>query len=290
MVIFKSKNKMNLKMNRTNLKKVLLLTTLGIAVLSLIPAVQATQPSISIRPIEDWLKGNPFGGGPGYYDPARDLSQRCFMKLTNPEFEGSYTGEIVEVLRNDKSLYITVFLSVEGMPMGIFDWSEDTWIFFGEMNFTYTAAIILEKKVPGGYFVDNVWDDENNLVFVPDNKGELQPLVAPWLYIEKEMRKPGAPIPSWWILYWYQRVVGAYFVMSDFQSSASGNYVNNGEPGNVECHQMALYSDKFDVDDPDVYQWTEWTTRYGVFYEGGPLKKSPLLMPEMWPYEDIILS
>ena len=292
-------------MNSSKKTKLALLTTIVILVICFIPAVQGKQPLPTIiRPIEDWIyAGNPFGAGPGFGDPDSMLIQRCLCFVTDPEVD--YGGYIVETFRKDKSLLITIYISVWGMPMAIRDimaiGSPEEWIFVGVMDFTYTATFILEKHIPGGDLLD--WDFGD---FVLDNKGVPRPLIVPFGHVRAGPRGPGADLPAWWILYYYQRVIGGHFVTLDFQSVGSGNYIqpgwnppfqggtgdpiSTGEEGTVICHQQAFYSYDLDLNDPDVYQFTEWTTPDGVFKEGGILRQSPLLMPETWPSEYIILT
>jgi len=290
------------KMNKSKTKKLALLTTVVILVVCFVPVVQGKQPSISTRPIEDWFANNPFGGSVGYGDPDSMLGQICLGWV---EYDAeSYEGIIIESLRTDQSLHFSIHISVIGMPMTIRNFNAigtpGEWIFVGVMDFTYTAEFILGKKIPGGPLLDNVYD-EDGIVFVPDNKGEPRPLIVQsYGEIDKGKREPGAELPVWWILYFYQHVVGGHFVEIEFISdTTSGNYIKPGwspflpgDPvllgaGNVKVHQLAIYSYDLDLDDPDVFQYTEWVTPDGVFYEGGPLKKSPLLMPETWPVEFI---
>ena len=298
-------------MNKSKTKKLALLTTviLVISVFSFIPMVQAKQPSTSIRPIEDWLdagfSGNPFGAGPGYLDPDSGLAQRCLKTVDDIDAGVTYDGYIVETFRKDKSLQYTIYIDVWDMPMAIRDFTAigtvDEWIFVGVMNFTYTTTFILEKHVRGGLLLDFMGE------FVLDNKGEFRPLIEPFWRVPAGPRGPGADLPEWWILYWYQHVISGHFVMLDFQSVGSGNYIAPGwnppfqdpeagepdlllEEGTVEVWQQAFYSYDLDLNDPEVYQGTEWLTPDGVFKEGGKLRQSPLLMPETWPLEYVTLT
>jgi len=288
-------------MNKSKTKKLALVTTVTILVICFLPTVQGKRPALNIRPIDDWLYNNPYGAGTGYLDPVSMLAQRCLGPgiLGDPSIE--YEGIISERLRVDQSLHITIHISVKGMPMAIRDFTalgeSDEWIFYGVMDFTYTAEVILEKKIPGGPLMDWMGD------IVPDNKGELQPLIVPsYGEIAKGKREPGAELPVWWILYYYLHEVGGHFVMTDFISDASGHYIEPGwspfpwspffggepipyEAGNVEVHQLAYFGYDLDLEDPAVLQWTVWTAPEGVLYEGGPLKQSPLCMPETWPFE-----
>lgn len=288
-------------MNRTNLKKILLLVTVGITVLSVIPIVYAKQPSTSIRPIEDWFLGNPFGASPGYADPERLIVQRCLA--TVPEVE--YYGEIIETFRKDKSILLTIYLEVYGMPFALRNISQaalgtdEEWFFVGEMDYTWEATIVLEKHVPGGVMYD--WDFGD---FVTDNKGNPAPLIVPLGHISSGPRNPGDFLPAWWLLYFYPYLIGGHYVYEDWISVGSGNYIElNGwspfeggdlilltETADVNHRQQVFISDDLDVNDDDVYQWSSWTLPYGVFKDGGKLRESPLLMPETWPFEDCIIS
>lgn len=289
-------------MNKSKTKKLAIVTSVAILVVCSIVAVQVAgtsgspgfpENSISIRPIEHWLENNPYGAGTGYLDPDSMLSQRCLGPGLMYDEDVKYEGLITERVMPDGSLHITIHLKVEGMHMAIRDWIAEEWIFVGVMDFTYISEIILEKHIPGGPLMD--WDFGD---LVPDNKGELRPLIVPsYGEIPQGKREPGAELPVWWILYYYLHEVGGHYVMLDFISDASGHYI---EPGwnpfsgdapvllgerNVKVHQLAIYSDNLDLEDPDVYQWTVWVVPEGVFYEGGPLKQSPLIMPETWPFE-----
>jgi len=284
-------------MNRTNLKKICLVATLGIMVLSVIPVVFAKQPSTSIRPIEDWLFGNPFGASPGFADPERMIAQRSLAPVSN------YDGEVIETLRKDKSILLTIYLEVYDMPFALRNLTaigtDEEWFFVGVMDYTWEATIVLEKHVPGGVMYD--WDFGD---LVTDNKGNPAPLIVPQGRIPSGPRNPGDFIPVWWLLYFYPYLVGGHYVYEDWISEGSGNYIALGwnpffsedppillpETANVNHHQQAIFSDDLDVNDPDVYQWTSWTVPYGVFKDGGILRESPLLMPETWPYEDCIIS
>jgi hypothetical protein len=302
MVIFKSKNKRNLKMKRTNLKKILLLATVGIVVLSVIPVVYAKQPSTSMRPIEDWFLGNPFGASPGYADPERMIAQRSLATVYGA---ASYNGDITETFIKDKSILLTIDLEVYGMPFALRNLTaigtDAEWFFVGEMDYTFEAHLVLEKHVPGGVMYD--WDFGD---FVTDNKGNPAPLIVAQGRIPSGPRNPGDFLPAWWLLYFYPYLVGGHFLYEDWESVGSGNYiepgwnppfqggttdpVSTGEEANVNHHQQAFFNWDFDVNDPDVYQWSSWTLPYGVFKDGGVLRYSPLLMPETWPYEDCIIS
>lgn len=285
------------KMNSSKTKKLVLVATIVIIGFWFIPNVQGKQPSTSIRPIEDWFFGNPFGGSPGYADPDSMRAQRCLA--TVPEAD-SYEGEIIETYRKDKSILLTVTLSVSGMPMALRDLTavgtDEEWFFVGVMDFTFEAHLILEKHVPGGDLLD--WDFGP---LVTDNKGEPAPLIVPFGHLPSGPRNPGDFLPAWWLVYFYPTEIGGHYVYEDFVSEGFGNYIQPGwnpftseedpvlksETANVECHQQVFISEDFDVNDPDVYQWTSWTVPYGVFKDGGILRQSPLLMPEKWPYEFI---
>jgi hypothetical protein len=290
-------------MIKSKTKKLTLVTTVAILVVCSIVAVQVAaksgtpgfpEKSISIRPIEDWLENNMYGAGTGYLDPESMLSQRCLGPGLMYDEDVTYEGLITERVMPDHSLHLTIFLKVEGLSMAIRDWIAEEWIFVGVMDFTYTAEIILEKQIPGGPAMD--WDYGD---FVTDSEGNPAALIETLFEIPKEKRGPGAELPVWWILYFYQHEVGGHYVMNDFISDASGNFIEPGwnpfspDPpilipgaeGNVKVHQLAVYSDNFVLSDPGVFQWPSWAVSEGVFYDGGPLVQSPLLMPEMWPFE-----
>jgi hypothetical protein len=287
-------------MNRTNFKKILLLVTVGITVLTLIPVAYGKQPSSSTRPIEDWLIGNPFGTGPGWVDPNTMLSQRYLGTVDDAD---GYDGYVIETMRKDKSILLTVSLNVYGMPFALRNLTarvlnpEYEWFFVGVMDYTFEAYIVLEKHVPGGDLLD--WDYGP---LVTDNKGNPAPLIVPFGHIPSGPRRPGDFLPAWWLLYWYYDVVGGHFGYENWISVGSGNYIAPGwypgsgdplflpETADVNHHQQVITSWDLDVNDDDVYQWTQWSVPSGVFKDGGKLRQSPLLIPETWPYEDLIIS
>jgi hypothetical protein len=281
-------------MNRSRTKQLALFTTAVLLIVCFVPSVQGWAGyscRINVRPIEDWLEaGNPFGSGPGFLDPDSMLSQRLLSDVYGAE---SYRGFIIETLMGDGSLLYYLYIEVKNVPVAIRDWNIGEWIFVGYVDYTYRAVFILDKEIPGGDLLD--WDFGD---LVPDENGDLQPLIVPFAHIPEGQpdREMGADLPAWWILYWYQHEVGGHFVYLHFKSDGSGNFIEAGwnpgpDPpvmlgeGNVEVNQQAFYSDHFDVNDPDVYQFTSWSVPEGVLIEGGPVVQSPLLMPETWPLE-----
>ncbi|MFX0059127.1 MAG: hypothetical protein ACFE85_17075 [Candidatus Hodarchaeota archaeon] len=289
-------------MNQIKVKKLVLVITVAVLSLCLIPVVYGKHPSTSNRPIGDWLVGNPFGSSPGFADPDNMIVQRSLVPVVAAN---SHVGEIIETCRADKSILLTIYLEVYGMPFALRDLTaigtDEEWFFVGVMDYTFEMHIVLEKHVPGGLLLDWNFGD-----LVTDNKGNPAPLIEPFGRIPSGPRNPGDFLPAWWLLYFYPYVVGGYFVYEDWVSVGSGNYiepgwnppfqggttdpVSTGEEGNVDHHQQVIISYDLDVNDPDVYQLTSWTVPFGVFKDGGILRESPLLIPETWPYEDLIIS
>ncbi|MFX0025628.1 MAG: hypothetical protein ACFE8M_04375 [Candidatus Hermodarchaeota archaeon] len=293
-------------MNRIKTKKLVLLTTVVVLTLCFLPTAQAYGgsgcSSIKIRPIEDWLYAdNPFGSGPGFWDPDSNLIQRLLEFVFDAE---SYEGYIVEWMMKDGTLLYYLSIKVKGIAIAIRDataiGTPEEWIFVGETDYTYSAMFILEKEIPGGPLMD--WDFGP---LVPDEHGNPQPLIVEFANIPEGEREQGADLPAWWVLYFYAHEVGGHFKWLHFKSYGSGYYIepgwnppfqggtgdpiSTGEEGTVEVNQMAFYSYGLPLDDPDVFQLTVWSVPEGVFYEGGPVVQSPLCMPEYWPREYVKL-
>ncbi|MHA1240000.1 MAG: hypothetical protein ACTSQU_04325 [Promethearchaeota archaeon] len=300
-------------MNRLKMKKLAILATLGIIIFTLIPAVQGAKTGINFRPIDDWVYGpnpdvwaesdylpwgpnNPFGSGGGYGDPDSMLVIWLFEWIANDPWNDyqtypPYDGFVLERVMPDGSLKITVNLEVKGMPMGVRVWG-GPWVLEGFMDFTYQIKFILEKEIPGGFLMNNVYDEvTGEMIFEEAEDGTNQPLIARFHYISEELpdRDAGAELPPWWMMYFHGDVVGARILSTHFNAKGFGNLIDlYWEPigtAKVRVNQIMLSKPGLSPDHPNGWIGTKWDTPYGVFEYKGAIQESPLLTPEIWPVE-----
>ncbi|MFX1430957.1 MAG: hypothetical protein ACFFCY_12415 [Promethearchaeota archaeon] len=132
--------------------KIILITTLGICMLSFIPAVLG---KADCRPIEDFTATN--SNILAYVDPESGLLvvPHGLWWLPDPETiaDCDYDGFVLERDLKDGRILYKINLHVKGALMLIF-WGQEGWylfppIFVGEMDYYFTTTIIVEGEFGG---------------------------------------------------------------------------------------------------------------------------------------------
>ena len=136
------------KMKKT---KIILVATLGICMLSFMPAVAAKADA---RPISDFTDTNDLTGVAAWVDPVSDLivfphgfwvTPPGTENITNCE----HSGSVIERDLKDGRILYKINLHVKGAMMLIAYYSEDRMIFVGEMDYNFQATIIVEGEFGG---------------------------------------------------------------------------------------------------------------------------------------------
>ena len=135
------------KMKKT---KIILLATLGMCIISLMPAVVAKADA---RPISDFTDTNDLTGVAAWYDPVSDLivfPHGVFVtppgteNITNCE----HSGSVLERDLKDGRILYKINLHVKGAMM-LIAYYQDRMIFVGEMDYNFQATIIVDGVVGG---------------------------------------------------------------------------------------------------------------------------------------------
>jgi len=135
------------KMKKT---KIILLVTLGICMLSFMPAVAA---KADVRPISDFTDTNNYTGVAAWYDPVSDLIvfPHGFW-VTDPGTElitdCEHHGSVLEKELKDGRIMYKINLHVKGAMM-LIAYYGDRLIFVGEMDYNFQATVIVDGVVGG---------------------------------------------------------------------------------------------------------------------------------------------
>jgi hypothetical protein len=131
--------------------KIILLATLGICILSLMPAVLAKADS---RPISDFVDTNDYTGVAAWADPETNLIifPHGFYVTppgTNLISDCEHHGSVLERDLKDGRIMYSINLHVKGAYMLVGDWGVNPYVFEGEMDYTFTAVMIVEGEFGG---------------------------------------------------------------------------------------------------------------------------------------------
>jgi len=129
--------------------KLILLATLGICMLSFIPAVAA---KADVRPISDFTDTNDYTGVAAWLDPVSNLiifphgfwvTDPGTDLITDCEHHGSV---LVKELKDGRIMY-KINLHVKGAYMLVGDYGINPYVFEGEMDYNFQATIIVEGEL-----------------------------------------------------------------------------------------------------------------------------------------------
>ena len=142
--------KLNLKRNRGMEKmkktKIILLATLGMCMLSFMPAVLG---KADVRPISDFTATNDYTGVAAWSDPETNLIifPHGFW-VTPPGTElisdCEHHGSVLERDLKDGRIMYRINLHVKGAFMYVGDYGINPYVFEGEMDYSFTAVVIVE--------------------------------------------------------------------------------------------------------------------------------------------------
>jgi len=169
------------------IKKLILITTLGIFLFGLTVSVQGAQTERK-RPIEDWLAPvvrSPLGGMP-YWD--KGLVIWTFLDdPTIPHWDSALDydpeGFVIEKELKNNIMLITVNMRVKDAPFYILTLSGSiptaTQIFYGVMDFTYQLKFTIDLDTLG----PDDYDEDGNIIYHPWDYyvWELRTLVSVFL-------------------------------------------------------------------------------------------------------------
>ena len=131
--------------------KIILVATLGICMLSFIPAVAA---KADVRPISDFTDTNDYTGVAAWLDPVSNLIifPHGFW-VTDPGTDlitdCEHHGSVLERDLKDGRILYKINLHVKGAYMLVGDYGINPYVFEGEMDYTFTAVIIVEGEFGG---------------------------------------------------------------------------------------------------------------------------------------------
>ncbi len=245
-------------MNRSNIKKIVFITTLGILILAFLPAVQAKAYNVPLeRWWEDqwwWYSTNPHLGG--YVDPDNSL-------LVRPHTTG---GAMIE--DPPGNFYWQWYYKA------FWDCDYDGYIHVRELNGKdgYDLIVTVCRKCNDAPFI---LIDTNNFPF-PIFEGEMKYTSFNEFKIDLDLYpfqdENGWYLPIWWvpIFGWSTsdpRDDGLEAVSSHFHAEGEGVFLDSwngweiGDTANVKVHQMGIVKFLFGEDDwgehPNYYPPTE---------------------------------
>lgn len=164
-------------MNRSKiLPKLILIATIGILIVSIIPAVAANsgKRKTTIRPIEDWLVAvesgrSPLGGMP-YWDEGLAFWTLLDDPLS-PHWDSAMNydpkGFVLEREIKDNIMLVTVNMRIKGVPFYILTLAASiptaTPIFYGVMDFTYELKFTIDLDTLG----PDEYDEDGNIIYHP---------------------------------------------------------------------------------------------------------------------------
>ncbi|MFX0007158.1 MAG: hypothetical protein ACFFAV_10590 [Candidatus Hermodarchaeota archaeon] len=136
-------------MNRKT--RISLLATLGICMLSFMPAVLGTADS---RPISDFVDTNDYTGVAAWVDPETNLIifPHGFYVTppgTNLISDCEHHGSVLERDLKDGRIMYRINLHVKGAYMLVGDYGVNPFVFEGEMDYSFTCIIIVEGEMGG---------------------------------------------------------------------------------------------------------------------------------------------
>ena len=144
----KLKKRGKAKMKKT---KIILVATLGLCIISLMPAVVAKADA---RPISDFTDTNDLTGVAAWHDPVSDLIvfPHGFW-VTDPGTENitncEHSGSVLERDLKDGRIMYKINLHVKGAMMLIAYYSQNRMIFVGEMDYNFQATLIVDGEFGG---------------------------------------------------------------------------------------------------------------------------------------------
>ncbi|MFW9969872.1 MAG: hypothetical protein ACFFDF_06700 [Candidatus Odinarchaeota archaeon] len=131
--------------------KIFLLVTLGICMLSFMPAVFGTANS---RPISDFVDTNDYTGVAAWLDPETNLiifphgfyvTPPGTDLISNCEHHGS----VLEKDLKDGRIMYRINLHVKGAYMLVGDYGVNPFVFEGVMDYSFTGVVIVEGEMGG---------------------------------------------------------------------------------------------------------------------------------------------
>ncbi len=130
--------------------KIVLIATLGICLLSFMPAVVGKADS---RPISDFTDTNDLTGVAAWLDPESNLIIFPHGFLVTPPGTENITncehhGSVLERDLKDGRILYKINLHVKGAMM-LIAYYQDRMIFVGEMDYSFTATVIVEGEFGG---------------------------------------------------------------------------------------------------------------------------------------------
>ncbi|MFX1240850.1 MAG: hypothetical protein ACFFA7_06335 [Promethearchaeota archaeon] len=131
--------------------KIFLLATLGICMLSFMPAVLGTANS---RPISDFVDTNDYTGVAAWVDPETNLIifPHGFYVTppgTNLISDCEHHGSVLERDLKDGRIMYRINLHVKGAYMLVGDYGVNPFVFEGEMDYSFTCIVIVEGEMGG---------------------------------------------------------------------------------------------------------------------------------------------
>ncbi|MFX0008053.1 MAG: hypothetical protein ACFFAV_15200 [Candidatus Hermodarchaeota archaeon] len=131
--------------------KIFLLATLGICMLSFMPAVLGTANS---RPISDFVDTNDYTGVAAWVDPETNLIifPHGFYVTppgTNLISDCEHHGSVLERDLKDGRIMYRINLHVKGAYMLVGDYGVNPFVFEGEMDYSFICIVIVEGEMGG---------------------------------------------------------------------------------------------------------------------------------------------
>jgi len=198
------------KINRAT--KVILLAIAGMLTLSItVTSAQGWMRTFNLRPIDDWITNNPWGGGPpgwGGHDYEGDWSTIYVVDRIYTFYDFIYSGFVLEEVMPDGSLKFTVWLSARNVYMEVYnsnpppDLGIQDIVVIGTLNLFFRFQFILEPSYPGG----NTY----------------------WGYVPPGVRGPGCPLPYILFIMLFPDVIGARVVFGNYIGWGSGDLMTPG--------------------------------------------------------------
>lgn len=131
--------------------KIILVATLGICMLSLMPAVVA---KADVRPISDFTDTNDYTGVAAWVDPESNIIifPHGFYVTppgTNLITDCEHSGSVLERDLKDGRILYKINLHVKGAYMLVGDYLINPFVFEGEMDYNFQATLIVEGEFGG---------------------------------------------------------------------------------------------------------------------------------------------
>lgn len=144
-------------MKKTEIKKLILIATLGMCIISFLPAVVGKADT---RPISDFTDTNDYTGVAAWADPVSNLVIFPHGFWVTPPIgepplvselisDCEHHGSVLERDLEDGRIMYRINLHVKGAFMWVGDWGVNPYVFEGVMDYNFQAVVIVEGVFGG---------------------------------------------------------------------------------------------------------------------------------------------